>query len=274
MARWLVENGAEYTIQPGIGMRPLPNVLHDAIEVADEELVEVLLDSLGGDAKLGSGAKKIRSRSPAFTAEGNFTVTALYSSVFHQHDSITRMLLDRGADADGPNRLPRLAAVYKDDLNAAQLLFDHGVDVNKRGSNGIAAIHWAASMSSVAMAELLVAHGDDVDQPSETQGMPHTAVYHGLLAQKHEMQTYLIERAGATVHDKFLELATAKERGHLMPILLARPAQIVPLPLKPERLTKACCCRSQFAGSSGGVAEGWRLPGARGQPSALPRHIP
>ena len=235
MARWLVEHGARYTIETSRGSQ---NVLHDAIDAGDAELAEVLLDSLGSDALPGSGAKKIRSRSPAFTAEGRFTAIALYSSIFWQHSSITRMLLDRGADPNGPNRVPLLAAVYKDDLESAQLLFDHGVDVHKGDDEGEAAIHWAASKSTVAMAELLVAHGANVNQASNTRDFPKTAVYHALMSQKLDMVTYLVDRAGAQVHIELLELATSNERGPAMAVFLSHPAQIVPSPPSPEQLRR------------------------------------
>ncbi len=235
MARWLVEHGARYTIETSRGSQ---NVLHDAIDAGDAELVEVLLDSLGSDALPGSGAKKIRSQSPAFTAEGRFTAIALYSSIFWQHHAITRMLLDRGADPDGPNRVPLLAAVYKDDLESAQLLFDHGVDVHKGDHKGEAAIHWAASKSSVAMAELLVAHGANVNQASDTRDFPKTAVYHALMDQKLDMVTYLVDRAGAQVHFELLERATSSERGPAMAVFLSHPAQIVPSPPTPEQLRR------------------------------------
>ncbi|KAK3902442.1 ankyrin repeat-containing domain protein [Staphylotrichum tortipilum] len=256
MARWLVEHGAQYTF----GSRPRNqqgfNALHQAIDADDEELVTILLDSLGSDAAPGSGAKGIRSKSPAFTAEGRFSAIALYSSIFGKHHTITRILLDRGADPDGPNRVPLLAAVYQDDFETAQLLLDHGADLNKPDSKGEAAIHWVACRSSVAMAELLVANGVDVNQDSgmDSRGFPLTPVYHALMAEKADMVAYLVEQAGAKVHLAQLDFATTAERGASMASMLSRPAQIVPSPPTTEKLGQLLAEATKWKSSAAAAA--------------------
>ncbi|KAJ6260422.1 Ankyrin-1 [Drechslerella dactyloides] len=246
MGRYLVENGAQFSLKDSPNStvrRPYyygyHNALLTAIGEGDEELTGLLLDSLGDDAKPGSGAKKIRSKSPAFTAEGNFRVIPLYSSIFDQNHAITRMLLDRGADPDGPNRVPLIAAAIKDDVDAARLLFEHGVDVHKRDTNNKAPIHHAAADASVAMVELFVAHGADVNQLSSSDDrFPTNAAYYALTEKKPEILEFLIHQAGAQVYKNMLSRAASKELGGMMATLLSRPDQHVPAPPTPEELGK------------------------------------
>ncbi|KAF3926556.1 Ankyrin-3 [Arthrobotrys entomopaga] len=234
LVRYLVEHGARFTLKiKSKYYWQKHNALHTAIEEGNEELVALLLDSLGSEAAPGMGATKKRSTSPAFTAEGNFNTIPLYLSIWCQHSAITRMLLDRGADPNGPNRVPLIAAVFKDDLDSAKLLLDFGADINKCDSNGKAAIHHC-SAASVAMAELLVARGADVNQPAEDPD--HTAVYWALMDEKPDILAYLVEKTGAKVHDSILGCATHRERGGMMATLLSRPEQIVPAFPTPERL--------------------------------------
>ncbi|EPS38648.1 hypothetical protein H072_7646 [Dactylellina haptotyla CBS 200.50] len=235
LVRYLVKHGARFTLKiESKHYWQQHNVLHAAIEEGNEELVSLLLDSLGSEAAPGMGAKKRHSTSPAFTAEGNFNTIPLYLSIWCQHSAITRMLLDRGADPNGPNRVPLIGAVFKDDLDSAKLLLDLGADVNRRDSNGKAAIHHCSKVS-VAMAELLVARGADVNQ---SVGNPdHTAVYCALMDEKPDILAYFVEKAGAKVHESVLEYATSRERGGMMATLLSNPEQILPVFPTPEQLS-------------------------------------
>ncbi|KAK6359606.1 hypothetical protein TWF696_000754 [Orbilia brochopaga] len=241
MCRYLVEHGAQFSLTASNdpdGSYYYHNALLAAIEAGHEELVELLLDSLGSDAKPGSGAQGIRSRVPAFTAAGYFGTIPLYSSVFYQKHAITRMLLDRGADPDGPNRVPLIAAAMKDDLDAARLLFDFGADVHKRDSRNKSPIHHVAADASVAMAELLVAHGADVNQSSSSSDPALNTAYYALDEKNSDVLAFLVQEAGARVHDHLLSRATSKELGGMMATLLSRPEQLAPAPPTPERLAE------------------------------------
>ncbi|KAF3923439.1 Ankyrin-1 [Orbilia brochopaga] len=250
MCRYLANHGAQFSLN---GSYRQHNTLTAAIEAGDEELVEILLDSLGADAKPGSGAKGIRSTAPAFNAEGRFGTIPLYSSIFHQHHAITRMLLDRGANPDGPDRVMLIAACFKDDLDAARLLLDHGADVNKRDSNGKSPIQHAADKSSVAMVELLVAHGADVNESSSSSDPALNAAYYAVEGKNPAALEYLVQKAGAQVHDHLLGRATRCEAGDMMATLLSRPEQLIPAPPTPERLGKLLI-QSTVSEADGAVA--------------------
>jgi uncharacterized protein len=60
--------------------------------------------------------------------------TALHSAVRHKQHEIVKYLLDIGADMDvsEPHRNPLFAAISENDLEAARLLIEHGIDPKVR----------------------------------------------------------------------------------------------------------------------------------------------
>jgi ankyrin repeat protein len=86
---------------------------------------------------------------------------------------VTRFLIDNGARVDafqtqGPNRglTPLHRAAMADAADVAELLLAHGAEVNVRGPLGITPLILAASNGSRRTAEILLSHGADISVPT------------------------------------------------------------------------------------------------------------
>ena len=94
--------------------------------------------------------------------------TALQQASWKGHTELVNFLLDRGADAnlgDSLNRRPLYFAIINKHYNTVRVLLTKRADPLLADDNcGCAPLHWATRVGRTDMAELLLAHGAEVDQ--------------------------------------------------------------------------------------------------------------
>jgi ankyrin repeat protein len=91
---------------------------------------------------------------------------AIGLAVFFRQPELARTLIERGADVNAAARnafrvAPVHAAAAVRDIAIMQLLIDHGADVNARQQMGYTALHTAAQHGDDVMLDLLLAAGAD-----------------------------------------------------------------------------------------------------------------
>jgi ankyrin repeat protein len=87
---------------------------------------------------------------------------ALTGSVSQRRRDITKILLDRGANADyryGPGWSPLHEAAMDGDAEVAAMLLDHGADPNAKNAEGKTPLGLAAAHEKTQVAEILRARG-------------------------------------------------------------------------------------------------------------------
>jgi len=108
------------------------------------------------------------------------TTPVLYTALSRDHKEIVRLLLSNGAD---PNSCPR-ALRYANDTETAELLIKHGAKVNWRDENNSAAtaLHFFAATDNAKLAELVINHGADINAKNGSGETPlHQAAQEGCL---------------------------------------------------------------------------------------------
>jgi ankyrin repeat protein len=97
---------------------------------------------------------------------------ALHVAVMLDRREIVKLLVDKGATADIPSRDKKsgsegetalLQAAFWGRLQMAEILIQHGADVNAKAAGGVVPLHEAARMGHVELARLLLDHGADVN---------------------------------------------------------------------------------------------------------------
>lgn len=140
----LLEAGADANRPNDKGGTPLMY----AVLGGDPQIVRLLLDH---DVNLNAKAENGWSAVMIAAAKG--------------YVEVLEMLLEEGADptlADVYSWTPLMRAGFEKRAAVVRLLLeDDRVDINRRGENGITALHLAASQGHVEIARLLVAHGAD-----------------------------------------------------------------------------------------------------------------
>lgn len=91
----------------------------------------------------------------------------LHLAAFFRRPEAARLLLERGAEADGASRndmrvTPLHSAAASAQVEIARMLLDRAADANARQSGGFTPIHAAAQNGDDAMLALLLEHGADV----------------------------------------------------------------------------------------------------------------
>jgi ankyrin repeat protein len=94
------------------------------------------------------------------------------------HNEVVRLLLAHGA---APEKYPSIL-VHAQNVEAAQLLIEHGADVNRRNEYGEAALHFFGTQDDTSMAEFLISRGADVNVRNGRGETPlHEAAREGCL---------------------------------------------------------------------------------------------
>ncbi len=101
---------------------------------------------------------------------------------------IAKFLIHRGANVnvvDNWNQTPLIAASigYGPDFDLIKPLVDAGADINRKGRNGITALHWAAQYGDLRVARYLLQHGAEVNTSDPTKGPLATSTIHGTVLQ-------------------------------------------------------------------------------------------
>jgi ankyrin repeat protein len=87
------------------------------------------------------------------------TEPVLKTALWRGHTEVVRLLLDHGAT---PEKYPGLL-VHAQNVEAAQLLIEHGADVNGHNEHGVVALHLFAGCDNTSMVEFLISRGADVN---------------------------------------------------------------------------------------------------------------
>ena len=122
----------------------------------------------GQTDELRSLVEKDPSLINAHSAEG---FTPLGLAAFFGHPETVQALLAAGADVNLTSResmkMPPLGsamAVQRNDI--AQILIEHGANVNGKAANDLTALHTAAARGNLEAAKLLLDHGADINASS------------------------------------------------------------------------------------------------------------
>lgn len=131
---------------------------------AEEELSVFEAAAFGRTARLRSILESAPSQATAVADDG---FTALHLAVYGEQAEAAQLLIDHGADVDARSsgsiaRVPPLGtAAFVRSLQLARLLLDAGADVNGQGDGGFTALHSAAMNGDAELVELLLERGAD-----------------------------------------------------------------------------------------------------------------
>ena len=205
----LLQHGASATNSSAKGMTPL----HSAVRAGNTALADLLL-AHGADVREQTGQRDepihfaakclqdvsettlpwLLSHGADINAKGSYGYTPLHLALAQGKWSTARVLIANGADVDALNdRFCRteqpLHSAARGRLRPKELelfLEVDGVDVNARDNKGNTALHALAKCTdrpdtnSPAVAEVLLAHGADIDARNECASTPlHLAVGNG-----------------------------------------------------------------------------------------------
>ena len=110
----------------------------------------------------------------SFSMDG-FTVLGLAS--FFGHLSLVKLLLDKGADPNIPSNnpfkvTPLHSACAISSIPIAELLLEHGADVNAKQMQGVTPLHSAAHHGQTQMVKLLIDKGADINAKMDNGQTP------------------------------------------------------------------------------------------------------
>ncbi|KAF5229345.1 hypothetical protein FAUST_10467 [Fusarium austroamericanum] len=112
---------------------------------ANEEMATMLLDH-GADPNL---------------QDSDFGDTALHSAVFRRKQNLVKVLLERRASPNVPDKLGKAPLHYTDRVEIAEILLDAGAEIDAMDMTGITALHTAAAYGERHMVQLLLMRGAD-----------------------------------------------------------------------------------------------------------------
>ena len=130
---------------------------------------------------------------------------ALHLATFGNHLDFVNLLLDRNADVDMSGGSQGERAIHLAASNgqkaAAEILLQHGVDVNSQNNYAETPLYLAASNGQKAAAEILLQHGADVNSQDNIASTPlHLAAFHG---QNAAAEILLQHGADVNARDKY-----------------------------------------------------------------------
>ena len=134
---------------------------------------------------------------------GKGTVYSLWFAVASDNIEVTEILLQRGANIGDANEPSPLFAEVKS-VAMANLLLSHGAQVNAKNAEGKVALHYYDIYGGVTMFEWLVAHGADVNI-KDNKG--RTPLYRAVLNSEPKLVELLL-KDGAAVNAKDNDGAT------------------------------------------------------------------
>lgn len=134
----------------------------DANRANDNGGTPLMYAALGGDPRI---VKLILDHDVDLNAKAENGWSAVMIAAAKGYAEILEMLLDKGADptlADVYNWTPLMRAGFEKRASVVKLLLeDDRVKINRRGENGITALHLATTQGYVEIVRLLVEHGAD-----------------------------------------------------------------------------------------------------------------
>ncbi|OQR96508.1 hypothetical protein ACHHYP_15493 [Achlya hypogyna] len=193
----LLDAGADVNMPSFDGNRPL-------ITAAEKGHLEVVTRLLKETHRLDLNAQNQDGK------------TALYQASCFGHAAICRALLAAGADvsiATSKGVAPIVIAIVVQNIDIVELLLAH-VDINAP-LLGASLLFMAVQRRSVAIVELLVRHGADVDAIAENGQTPLVAAAHmGALEIVRALLPF-VRDVDAPYRDGYTALSVAVEQGHL-----------------------------------------------------------
>ncbi len=134
----------------------------DANRANDNGGTPLMYAVLGGDSRI---VRVLLDHDVDLNAKAENGWSAVMIAAAKGYVDVLEMLLDGGADptlTDIYSWTPLMRAGFEKRASVVKLLLeDDRVDVNRRGENGITALHLAATQGYVEIARLLVEHGAD-----------------------------------------------------------------------------------------------------------------
>ncbi|MCJ1261200.1 Ankyrin-2 [Lobaria immixta] len=142
-----------------------------------------------------------------FEAKNSFGLTALHLAAEGGHEAVTRLLLEKGAVVEakagfGGTVLHRAAQQGNDAL--VRLLLENGVDVNAKDNLAIRALYEAAEDGHEVVIRLLLEKGADIEAKRSGETALHRATSFG-----HEAVVRLLLEKGADVNAEMFSGGTA-----------------------------------------------------------------
>ena len=232
LVRLLLDHGAdpEANAEGDIGEKPLHKVSYGKYRSPEDgvRVAELLLER-GAD---------VNTRS-------NDHWTPLHAASYFGSIEIVRLLLDHGADPEanaegdiGEKPLHKMSyGQYRspeDGVRVAQLLLEHGVDVNTRRQDRRTPLHIASHFGEFEIVQVLIDHSADVDAVDDSDKTP----LHDVSEGEYESQedgvriAQLLLDHGADVNAKTrtgdtpLTLVACNERPKLSELLLEHAANV------------------------------------------------
>jgi uncharacterized protein len=103
--------------------------------------------------------------------------TALHLAAFFGQLAVTSYLIERAADVDAVAKnmmkvTPLHSAVAQSNVAIPELLIKHGAQVNARQEGGFSPLHAAAQSGNLELAKLLLEHGADVNAKTDRGKTP------------------------------------------------------------------------------------------------------
>jgi hypothetical protein len=153
----------------------------------------------------------------AVNAGGYFGRTLLYKAAAKGRDSIITLLLNKGADIDGGDKLdmtPLMAAANGGHREAVELLIKKDADLDARDTNGWTALMYAVSCeNNDYIVEALLENGADIDARNNRNETALIMAQRGstgkgmarLLEEAHEKREQMRRKEEAARQKQFLE---------------------------------------------------------------------
>ena len=154
-------------------------------------------------------AEELIKRGAKVNANGagqNFT--PLHAAAEHNSCGVADILIQHGAEVDAKNasgQTPLFFTAEGDHCDMVKLLISHGADLNTESANRFTPLHEAASQNALRTAELLLKHGADVNAQDNEAGV--TPLHCAAVGGKHEMAKLLLKH-GADVNARDNEAGT------------------------------------------------------------------
>jgi ankyrin repeat protein len=126
--------------------------------------------------------------------------TPLIECAYRGNAQVAHLLLDRGADVDGPDNrgfTPLVWAVSKGHLDVARTLIKRGARVAHVTHDGVSAIHYAAALPELDFAKLLLDNGAPVDSEDKDGATP---LMYAACMRNAALAQYLIGRGASIGH--------------------------------------------------------------------------
>jgi ankyrin repeat protein len=134
----------------------------DATRANDNGGTPLMYAALGGDPRI---VRLLLDHDVDLNAKAENGWSAVMIAAAKGYVEVVRMLMDEGADptlVDVYGWTPLMRAGFENRTSVVKLLLQHDrVDINRRGENGLTALHLAATQGHVEIVRLLVEHGAD-----------------------------------------------------------------------------------------------------------------